>query len=306
MKILFFAALFVLGTNTAGAVDFNCEGCGYAQMQSKALALGRGEHRLYSYSGNLAYRFSVTCQGTAPTSIPTTPSRDERTQEESRDAGVAVDDDSAATSTGCPFGRPLQVFASQFNPAEQHAFDLMRSFVLAYPQGAAGQGADLSYDTSQNPGNSRYGENVYQILNDNGAFSHLTDDMRRDITGFGQYVRAIAAMVAASLNIAPNAVNIVVTFRDGSSIVIKYDRNTLQFDPVPRSARDARGEPIVQDNSQIYAGTYYFMPSQLNDYLSALARARVRVVDSSSPHPVAFKCVWDPENNRLTCTLVNM
>lgn len=312
-----------LTSSAAFATDYNCEGCNLGQMTSKALSFGKGEHRIYSFSTNLAYRFSVTCSGNVPLGSTPTPQSDSASGEvtatdsapyepieaENSDRNTsAIDDQSVdAAGSGCAFNRPLEVQTSPLYANEQNAFNLMRAFLIAHPVGAGARGSDVSYDTGTKPGNSGYGDSAIQVLHDNTSYTELVDDIIDSRSGLAEFFSAATAGANASFNTGPNATFVLVTFRDGSSLIIRFDRNTHTNEIVPHSARNADNKAIIEDNQKGFEGTYYLSGGgiSMGDYLDLLRRAGVPVVQASGVAK-GFSCSWNDGTKTLTCTVIYM
>lgn len=293
MKILFLAALFVFGANTAGAVDYNCEGCSVSQMHAKALSLGRGEHRLFSFSNNTAKTFTVSCSNTQPTG---TSAPDSVSGSSDRSAAARLD----PAASGCPLNGTLQVQMSPLQADEQHAFDLAKQFLDVLPPND--QGAELTYDASTHPGNSPYGDSVYNVLNDYPARMNLIRDMKNDIPFLTQYTTALAAALVAHFNVLSNRIIISVTFRDGSSLRFIYDGNLQTVTPIPGTARNNVGNVIVEANDSGYQGTYNVVGTDVEAYLRYLQSLGIRVV--RGPTGLGrVRCVWEPSTHSLTCSI---
>lgn len=303
-----FAMSFI--TSNALATDYNCEGCNFGQMNAKALSFGKGDHKIYSFSTNLAYHFSVTCSGSVPLGLPSSSQLDSRSIEsEASDASDKVangDYTTNAGGSGCAFGNPLEVQTSPFYANEQNAFNLMRAYLIAHPVGASGRGTDIEYNTSEHPGNGGYGDSVTQVLHNNTPWTQLVDEIDLNVPAITQFITAAAAATASNLNIGPNSVAILVTFRDGSSVIINYDRNTKQYTEKPWSARDAAGKALIENNEQHFEGTYNLYGGiGISDYLDLLQRAGVPVTQASGVAK-GFSCSWNSGTNTLTCRVIYM
>jgi hypothetical protein len=160
------------------------------------------------------------------------------------------------------------VQTSSFYPDEQNAFNLMRAYLVAHPIGASGRGADAVYNTGEHPGNGGYGDSVTQVLHSNTPWTNLVDEIDREMPAITQFITAAAAATASNLDIGPNSVAILVTFRDGSSVIINYDRDTKQYTEKPWSARDAANNPIIENNEQHFEGDYNLYGGiGISDYL---------------------------------------
>lgn len=288
MRIVFSALLLALAATNADAVDFNCEGCSPAQMQSKALGFGRGEHRIYSFSTSTAFVFTVTCSNAQPNGAAG-PISDNVTAKQSPD--------SSPQAAGCTNGAQLQVMTSPLSPEENTAFILARDFFKDHPKN--NQGADLTY----NARNTSYGSSVYQILNNYPARQNLFNDIKEDINGFKQYTAVLAAAVLAGFNIISNRVIIQVTFQDGSTVQVVYDGNLHTFDVIPSTARNNVGNPIVESNSMGYAGHYDLVGADVGEYLNYLRSLGIPIVGGGSGG-IRASCVWDPAKNTLTCKIL--
>src|SRR5690606_14843535 len=102
----------------AKAADASCEGCSSSQMASKALSLGKGNHRTYSFSTASIRGYSVTCAGSIPLVNAPPP--------EASRSDPGMDDDGSLFGTGssCPLNRPLQVDNAPLDSATQTAWVL--------------------------------------------------------------------------------------------------------------------------------------------------------------------------------------
>ncbi len=301
------SAAMLLACTNALAIDYNCEGCTLGQMKSTAVSLGKGDHRIYSFSNGLAKRFSVTCQGDSPLGIPQPLTQSDGSDNTKNYTGSTSHSNSqplnaaaSTTAAGCPFNRPLVASIAPLAADEQYAFDLAKQWRLDYPSND--QGADLSYNTGTHPGNSPYGESVYNVLHDYPGRSMLFRDIQLDTPAITQFLSVIAAATVSHFNVLSNRIIISVTFRDGSSIRIVYDGNLQTFTLIPNTARNELNRPIIEQNALEYEGSYDMVGVDQNRYLQYLQSMGVQVIGGSgSSAGMKYVCSWDRSALRLTC-----
>lgn len=273
----------------ASAVDIACEGCAQQQMRAKALALGEGEHRIYSLSTGLAYRFAVTCSGNVPLGNPE--ASQEKAHEPSEDTGKRQGSGSSVDGVGgpCPFNRPLQVEINPLYPEEKNAFNLAKAFVTAYPPQS---GYDLSYDAGGALSTGPWADTVYNVISDYPNRVGLFNEMQQNVPGYQQYLSSLAAGIVAHFGILSNRLLILVKFKDGSSVIIKWDADLQQFSLVPNSAKTETNQPVIEDNSRNFTGNYNIAGVDTDAYFRLLRSMGVEIV--LGDRGPSLMCVWKP------------
>lgn len=300
-KILF--VLFFVGHGyVASANDSACEGCSASQMSSRALALGAGEHRIYSLSTGVMRGYTVSCGdipqgGGSETSQSVESASLGESQHSSSDTQSALDEGDESISAGpCPMGKPAQVAGSPLSAQTTSAWALVLDF---YRKNGRVDRVDVNINADI-PGTAPYTDSVYPMLSDYQMRTDLFDLIFDQNQKLKDYAAAIVAAVLAHLNILPNQLLIGVVFRDGSSIVLKYDAATRQLSAVPNTARLANGQNVVERNNEDYQGDYRIV--DLGDqeaYFRYLERMRIPVTRVPGRTGYKLSCAFNGE--KLTC-----
>lgn len=265
----------------AMAATLPCEGCGYAQMQARAVTAGRGDHIIYSFSTDQVRKFSVICQGSAP--LGSASGSISSGDAGARDRG----DDGSSPMAACPLGRPLLANEIPLTGAEVHAWNLAEDFYTK--NGGRVDRVDLRRDTGDLP-YGRYSESVYTILSDYQARTDLYDVIFNN-QSILDYAAALAASVIAAVGFLPNRLLVSVTFEDGTSIVLRYDADLRNFTLVPNSARLANGQALIEANSREYQGNYSTGGVDIAEYVNYLVSMGVVVTEDGTNGRLI--CSWD-------------
>ncbi len=278
----------------ATAVTAPCDGCGYSQMQSKALTIGKGEHIIYSFSTGDIRGFSVTCQG----NVPLGGMAPDSSSSTGHDRNGAPGADNTYAAGSCPFGRSLVIDDAMLSGNQLDAWILALDF---YQKNGGRTGrVDLRYDTGDLP-HGRYSESVYSILSDYQARTDLFDALLDNPT-IGSYAAAFVAGVIAAVGFLPNQLLVAITFEDGSSVVLRYDGALRTLEVVPNSARLTNGQAAVENNSREYQGNYGIGGIDLGMYVGYLGSIGVNVTNGGTAGRLV--CTWD--GHVLTCKLPYM
>jgi len=282
------AAVASFHHRAAEAVDAACENCSAARMASMAMSLGRGDHRIFSLSTNTLRAYSVTCSGDAPAANPAGLQDNPET-----DPGEQL-----SAPGACPFGRPLQVDDSPVDSATRQAWTLIHDFYAKYGQADR---VDVKFNTDL-PEAGSFGNTVYPTLSDYQARTDLFELILSRSQGIKDYTAMLSAALLAHLNIIPNQLLIGVTFRDGSTIVLKYDAATRTLSIVPNTARLSNGAAVVERNSADYQGTYPIAGIDQTAYFNYLHQQGVPVVNATAGYKL--ECTWN--GVKLSCRVLTM
>lgn len=295
------AILSLLWVPSANAIDSACDGCSYSQMRSKALTLGKGEHRIYSLSTGYIYGFSVICPGDVPLGAGEE-SRSQNSAHQIQQNPISEElpentFDGTSAVNSCPSAGPLKIYDAPISGSVLSAWTLAHSF---YQKNGRIDRVDVNFNVGDTPG--RYGDSVYNALSDAQARNDLYEWIFDRSQGITDYVTALAAGLVASFNILPNQLLVGVVFKDGSSIVLRYDAALRQLSIVPNSARLSNGQIVVEHNSADFQGNYNMGGVDQDAYIDYLRSMGVTVVNGG----LSGRLICSFDGVKLTCRVSHL
>ncbi|MFC4819214.1 hypothetical protein [Dokdonella ginsengisoli] len=289
-----------LASPAAGATDIACEGCSYSRMMSRAQTQGKGTHRIFSYSSGVIYRFSVTCPGNVVEGSG---------GEFAADSSSSDTDDLGEPATGstqgaCPLDKPLEVAEIPLDSAMADAWPKILAFIQARNANYPGSRYDFEVNSGDNDQNYANDGSVYNVIRDYPARTSLFNDISRFFSPIQQFLAAAGAAARAHFTNFSNTLLIKFSFKDGTSIVMKFDYTTQQFEFVKNSARQPDGlTPIVEANTDEYSGNYGYGGADPRTYEKYL-RDSVGITLVGGGGVSTMSCTWNGE--KLTCKIPRM
>lgn len=288
--------ILLASSTTALAADVPCEGCSYSQMSSKAIQLGKGQHRIFNLSTNSVHGFNVVCEGDVIESIGPGTRIGNRSSQDS--GGKLVPHASVQSGpSSCPFGAPLRADVMELSAGAIAAFNAAHDFYVLNGNNAS----DIQVDYRGNTGVGLEGDSVYGVLSDYQIRTSLLDNLEQSNQTVTAYLMAVAAMVAGNFNVLSSTLFIDITFKDGSKVTVVFKVNERKFEVVKNSARNPNGSAVVEGNAAGYQGNYPMNGNDLAAYLTFLRSMGVTIT-SGSTSGSRMICSWD--GTKLTCTVV--
>lgn len=275
MQKVFGFALLVLGVVFSGSAEARsarCEGCSDTQFNQKAIELGKGRHVISSFSTNKIKMFDVF--------------------------------DGSGGEPGVPFflvASPVAV------PADIKAvFDDARSFWALTNGTMKLMGVVIWADEIDGvPGLD--GKTAFDVIRDVNLRGRLGDRLGTGaLPGFANLERAgeqIVQGVFAKVGMGDASIEIIVKFRDGSTVVYRLETNAGTGQYQEGKSRTADGEVIPEANSSGNQGTWYGPTglASLGDHLVGLG-AKMTYVGSGGWNRISsIVCVWDAKGQQLIC-----
>lgn len=268
------ALVGLLASGAAQAGVSRCEGCTSAQFQARAKSMGLGTHTITSLSTNVIKRYYVFDRNGGE---PNTPTR------------------LAATEMGVPSDlRGIFAAAVGFH---QVTNGTMRAVVevRADQLGVGGAGDATAYD----------------VMSDFSLKNRIADRIAQGqlpgvVPKLNAALSALAQGLFAFIGMSDGTVEVTVRTVDGGIVVFAVRAGVGSAEYLEGRSRTADGQPIPEENSRKYAGTWYGNGVQGYDgdlaqfahYMEQLG-AKITVGTVTVREAGSLLCTWTPPT--LTC-----
>lgn len=265
------ALVGLLASGAAQAGVSRCEGCTSAQFQARAKSLGLGTHTITSLSTNVIKRYYVFDRNGGE---PNTPTR------------------LAATEMGVPSDL-RGVFAAAVGFYQVTNGTMRATVEVRADQLGVGGAGDAT---------------VYDVMSDFSLRNRIADRLAQgQLPGVVPKINAAAQVLVqgafAAIGMADGSIEVTVRTVDGGIVVYSLKAGVGSGIYMAGRSRTPDGQPIPEENSRTYAGTWYGNGVQgyegdliqLAQYMEHLGAT---IIGRGAGSMV---CTWDPPT--LTCEL---
>lgn len=254
---------------SANATSVRCEDCSFREFRQKARSLGEGKHILTSFSTN-----------------------------EMKAIEVVIEDEPGYSPPYLQPWTPPADITNTFNVARD--FYMLTAGSMSYRVEVDGDDLGVRGLDSAT---------AYDVMSDWSLKSRLGDRLfAKPLPGVAPVINRVGEQIRQLLlgyvGASDATITIAVRLDEGTVVVFRVDQNTVTADYLEGKSRTIDGEPIPEDNTEPYEGTY--RGSGLDSFASYMDGIGAVMGDSGGGvYIVSVTCSWeafdDEGHGQLTC-----